>query len=240
MSRPNHGRDKHRPPWPDLFPAAYADVVGALADQPLLRISESDGLIVIRGRFQVHADEGVIDTFRIRILFPRNYPRGLPILFETGGRIPAIPDRHVNPGNGSACLYVPEEWLFRRRDDSFSTFLSVPVRNYFLGQLYYETHGRFPPTGEREHYGVGLIAAYADILGTKQDLKTLHYWLRILSAKASKGHWLCPCGSNDIIRNCCRQEVQDKRDAIDRKLAKQMLREVEAEMVRRKLRGSSA
>ena len=104
----------------------------------------------------------------------------------------------------------------------------VPVRNFFLGQLYYEQHGCFPKGCERAHYQTGMLDAYGDVLGVEPQEKTLQYWLRIVSAKASKGHWDCPCGSAKIIRKCCRDEAHAKRMKIGRSLAKEMLRRLNA------------
>ena len=160
--------------------------------------------------FGVKSEGQTVDSFPVRIHFPGNYPHGLPIVEVLGERIPTSPDRHIN-SDRSACLYVPEEWLAHRPDDRFLTFLRIPVRNFFLGQLYYETHKRFPPTGERQHYGAGLIDAYSDILGVPAKINEIHYWLRILASNRSKGHWKCPCGSGKIVRQCCRQLVFDKQ-----------------------------
>lgn len=238
MNRRSHGRPNRRPPWWRIYPQAYKELSEALDGQSLLRLTEENGEIVIRGRFQVLVDGRVLDGYTVLIMLPANYPRGLPTVFETGGRIPPIPDRHVNPRDGSACLYVPEEWLARRRDDTFGTFLSVPVHNYFLGQLYYEVHRRFPPTGVREHYEAGMIDAYADVLGVKANLRTLQRWLRPIAAKRSKGHWLCPCGSETIVRRCCRGIIQSKRDLLCSRLASRMLRNVELEIARRRVGGN--
>ena len=166
MSRPSPGHRKHRPPWWVLYPDYLDDLEGALRDQPLLRLYEQDGAKSVRGRFQVLIDRKVADSFLIRIALPSNYPKGLPTLYEIDGRIPRIVDRHINSRAGEACLYVPEEWLAKRKDDRFSTFLNVAVRNFFLAQLYFEQHRRYPH-GERPHYGAGMIEAYADILGIR-------------------------------------------------------------------------
>ena len=225
MSQRNRGRPKCRPPWWVLYPKVYEELKSALTKQPHLRLREMNNAVSIRGRFQVVADGKVIDSFRIRIAIPDSYPRQLPILYETEKRIPKIPNRHVNPKNGDACLYVPEEWKAKRRDASFSTWLNVPVRNFFFGQLYYEQHKRFPH-GERAHYLSGMIEGYVDVLDVEPKEKKLHYWLRILAAKTSKGHWECPCGSRKIIRKCCYNKVYAKRQMIDRKLAREMLRKL--------------
>lgn len=228
MSKHNRGRAKRRPPWWVLYPDSYSELTSALQTQPHLRLLEIDGQKAIRGRFTVSIDGKRFDQFLVRIEIPATYPRTLPVLYVTGDRIRRVPERHVNSAKGDTCLYVPAEWLAKRPDDRFETWLRLAVRNYFLAQRYFEEHGRFPPEGERRHYGEGMMDAYVELLGTPRDIKKMHYLLRILSAKASKGHWLCPCGSKKIIRKCCRQEIHNKRNDLDRKVARMMLLNVAA------------
>lgn len=185
-------------------------------------MAERGGIKIIKGRYRVLEEGACLAIFRIRIEVPPTYPRDLPVLFETGGRIPTIHDRHINSARGDACLYVPEEWKANHADQTFKTWLEVPVRHFLLGQLYYEQHGHFSH-GERAHYAVGMIDAYAELLGVERSEKKMQYWLRILSAKPSKGHWDCPCGSRKIIRHCCRDQVQERRDNLDQKVAREML-----------------
>ena len=233
MRRHSHGpKDKPRRWW-EAKPDVYTEVQRALAEQPFLRLQERGDHLFAKGRFVVREKGVDIDSFSVRVHFPPTYPSGLPVVVLTGDRIPTSPDRHVNTDR-SACLYVPEEWLARRPDDRFETFLKIPVRNFLLGQLYFEKYGRFPPTGERAHYGAGLIEAYADVLGVKDKIRPLYYWLRILSTPSSKGHWLCPCRSGNIVRHCCREEVSEKQEATPVWLAKRMKRQIESELTRTK------
>lgn len=234
MSRRSHGCPKRRPPWWVLYPESYEELKASLTDQPQLRLAELNGHQVIRGRFIVWVKGKRFDSFLVRIVLPERYPRELPVLYLAEKRIDHVPDRHVNSNKGDTCLYVPEEWRAIRPDEKFATWLRLPVRNYFLAQRYFEENGCFPPDGERQHYATGMIDAYAEILGTSTSIKTMHYWLRILSAKTSKGHWRCPCGSRRIIRKCCREPVQAKREALDRTVAIRMLRELEAHIENKK------
>lgn len=229
MHRRNRGPDRRLRRWWTARPWAYDEVISALADQPLLRLEQTANNVLIKGRFSV-CDKGItLDSFAVRIHFPANYPSDLPIVELVGDRIPTSPDRHVN-SDRSACLFVPEEWLAQRPDSNFASFLRIPVRNFLLGQLYFEKHKVFPPTGERAHYGAGLVEAYADILGVDAEIKGLHYWLRLLSTTGSKGHWLCPCDSGAVIRKCCRDKVFQKQQALPKSLAERMKRKVEKEL----------
>ncbi|MEO1408160.1 MAG: hypothetical protein AAFV54_16985 [Pseudomonadota bacterium] len=231
MRRQSRGPADQPRRWWTANRAAYDEVREALADQPFLRLQERNDLLFAKGRFAVRDKGANIDSFALRIHFPPKYPSGLPVVELIDQRIPTSPDRHVNKDR-SACLYVPEEWLARRPDKSFKTFLDIPVRNFLLGQLYYEKHGRFPPTGERAHYGAGLVEAYADVLGVKAKIRPLYYWLRILSSETTKGHWRCPCQSGEIIRECCRDEVFEKQHATPVWLAKRMKQQIEIELKR--------
>ena len=50
---------------------------------------------------------GVIeDTFYLRIEIPYDFPKGLPMIYELGGRIKPVPSNHKQP-DGSLCLGSP-------------------------------------------------------------------------------------------------------------------------------------
>src|SRR5207253_22252 len=133
------------------------------------------------------------------------WPKGTPILRETGGRIPWVSHRHVNP-NGVACPIVPEEWLLNPQHDSVLAFLDGPVRNFFLGQSLAE-RGDAWPFGERPHGRAGLLQSYGEMLGTT-DQSAIPAYLDCLSRREIKGHFECPCGSGKRVRNCHLAELQ--------------------------------
>jgi hypothetical protein len=179
-------------------------------DQPFLSVAEAEGGFEIAGKFLVASSSystsgGAIDYFDVSIIVAKDYPRTEPVVFETGNRIPREADRHCNP-NGACCTGVWEEWIVKNSQPSIDLFLEGPVRNFFLSQMYFEIHGSWP-FGERSHGDAGIREACADMLSVENDPELLARYLWVLSGSWPKGHWLCPCGSEQPIRYCHRDEL---------------------------------
>lgn len=197
-------------------------------DQPKLHASQDGNQIYIEGSFLilekdvVAAPGGPIAEFDIRIELPDLYPRREPKVFEVGGRVPREAARHINP-DGDCCVTVWENWLVTVNDHSIGNFLSGPLNEYFLGQLWFEKTGQWP-FGERAHGSSGLEEAYADALGIPNRRRSLLYHLRLLSQDWPKGHWPCPCGSGRPLRNCHREETLNMHQRVPPIVARQMLR----------------
>lgn len=175
--------------------------------QPLMVLRAAPGGWKIVGTFDVkgHAGEA-LDQFEVEILVPHRFPDEQPVVREVGGRIPATPDRHVNPGSNTLCFAVWPEWLAKHADHAFSTFLNVTLNAYFLGQLFVEA-GKPWPQGERAHGKDGEVEAARAMLGPGVSDKKLVPFLKALRGPWPKGHWECPCGSGHSIRHCCRDRL---------------------------------
>ena len=210
-------------PWfkvrPGLLKQIKEDLQRSYSD---LQVVEETDILYVRGSFPVSHNGQVLDRFQIQIKFPLNYPKSLPTVRETAGRIPRILDRHVIPSNGNACLFVEEEWLLEvGREPRFLTFLDGPVRNFFLGQSLVET-GQPWPFGERSHGRKGVVETYGEWFGTQDESMVIRY-LECLSREGLKGHWDCPCGSGKRIRQCHFEKIRALRPRIPVWLAHQAL-----------------
>jgi hypothetical protein len=204
---------------PDLFRSVAAEIDVGYHD---LRVVIENDVVYIRGSFPVKDDSGqILDRFLIEIQFPDDFPNSTPILRETGGRIPWFSDRHVNRDTGEACPIVPEEWLLRSDRASIAAFLAGPVQNFFLGQILFE-HGEPWPFGERKHGNDGLFQSYGEWVGAKEPAK-IRVYLEYLSRESLKGHWECPCGSQQKLRNCHLEELVELRKKIPSWIAKRAL-----------------
>lgn len=181
-----------------------------------LHLYTKDGSAGVRGTISVPGDR-----YRIEIIFLDDYPSSLPQVRETGGRIPRISDRHVNPKDGTACLFIPDEWFVQRPDATFLTFLRRPVFNYFLSQKVFETSGTWP-LGERRHGNDGLYDFYLECFGTSDPTATKKY-LQCLSHHTIKGHFECPCGSGKRLRTCHLQQIRDLQVKIPSHVARSIL-----------------
>jgi len=174
-------------------------------EYPDLRVLEKDNTIFVVGTFPLVFEGLTVDRYEIELRLPPDFPDSIPVVRETGGKIPWKYDRHVNPDNGEACPIVPEEWLLSPDHDSLVNFLDCPLRNFFMGQSLVE-QGDPWPFGGRSHGIDGLFEAYGELLGTTDRGATFRY-LTCLSNNRIKGHWECPCGSKKKLRNCHLDDV---------------------------------
>jgi len=182
--------------------------------------------VSVRGSFPATADNKIIGRFKVLIEFPENYPKSLPRVFETDGRIPHSRERHINEidvpvygaKKGSACLFVPEEMSkYCPEGSSFVDFLKGPVNDFFLWQIEYELSGN-PSVKGRGHGVEGTIEFYKEKIGT-DDLHEIIKFVNYI-ARDAKGHWPCYCGSGQKLKNCHYVKVMNFKKQVSRKLAK--------------------
>jgi hypothetical protein len=156
----------------------------------------------VTGVLNVTPDIGYTTTLEI----PRGYPRELPILHCNRIEIPWELNRHVITTNGYACLCARSEYRLHWPETcSLSDFIERLVKPFFLGQFYYDTHGCWPPTGERSHGWKGIVEAYVELCAPLSDtsLDTIIRVMQLLSRKNDpQGHEFCPCGSGLKLRHC--------------------------------------
>jgi hypothetical protein len=184
---------------------------------PDLTVSCAGKKIYVRGAFPVIHDGEVLDRYQVEIEWSER-DKEAPLLRETAGRIPRIDDRHINK-DGEACIFVPEEWLVRPRDEkTLIHYLDGPVRDYFIWQSLCEDGQSLPWKG-RSHYIPGLIEAYGEMVGFRGE-SSIRCCLEYLSKKKIKPHWLCPCGSGKQLRHCHLGHICNLQLKIPRSIAK--------------------
>lgn len=177
------------------------------------------GHVEIAGAFVVRGASGEeLDRYSISMVLLPEFPAKLPIVRETGGRIPWHEDRHVER-DGRACVMIEEDrWRCFPAGSSILDFIRVPVANFFLSQSYFEEHGKWP-LGEWEHGFDGVFQYYRWLIGTESNL-TASRFLYVLSRQELKPHLECPCGSGKKIKRCCRGKIAELRAKIPWRLAR--------------------
>lgn len=203
-------------PWFRQHPELLQDVEHALKHYKWLRLVVKEDVVYVKGTLLV-----VNERYSIEISFPPDYPNTLPVVRETGGKIPRLVDRHVNENNGTACVCVPDEWFIDRTDSSFATFLKIPVNNYFLSQQHYEIHKKWP-FDERKHGKEGILDFYKEHFAT-DDLDVIKKYLEYLSQNTIKGHWDCPCGSGKKLRKCHNLKIRKMKEKLPASAASKSL-----------------
>ena len=95
------------------------------------------------------------DSFLIKIEITQPYPYVFPTLFEIGGHIPKIEDRHINE-DGSCCTCPEPEYLIAcKYGIRIDTFLSEYALPFFANQVFFEQEGYFP--SEYSHGEMGIF-----------------------------------------------------------------------------------
>lgn len=211
-------------PWFKQNPQAYEALrIDVEARHPLLRVLEEQGSVIVIGTIEVRADSAVIDHFRIKVVLPGNYPDDLPTVFEIGGRLKKIADRHFNTRDESACLFLTDErWKHWPKGAPLSDFLSGPVNQFFLSQIWFDLHGTWI-FGERAHAEEGIRQYYQEELGFSEP-KKLKIALSYLTNKLIKGHWACPCGSGNVLRKCHGDKLRELQTKITPQQARRTLK----------------
>jgi len=210
-------------PWNKANPGLLKQIREDLIEHyPTLHAYEEGAGIVVRGTFPIELpDVGTAERFHITIVLPPGYPKVIPTVFETKGRIPWKPDRHMGE-HGAACLFVPEEYRLKYpAGQRFLEFLQGSVRDYFLAQLVFERDNVWP-FGQRPHGVDGRHEFFKELLGLPES-RLVHSYLSCLAIKDLKGHIFCPCGSGKRIRECHWNEVQLLRARVPRRLAQEGL-----------------
>ena len=83
--------------WQRDDPALYEKEKAQVeAHFPELRFVVENDLVYVRGSFAVMFEAQVLDRYSVELQLARNHPAGLPVVRETGGRIPRCDDRHIN------------------------------------------------------------------------------------------------------------------------------------------------
>lgn len=161
---------------------------------------------VLKGLFAfVALKEGlpkISDSYDLSILVPETFPRDLPSVTETVGRIPRDGKHHVNP-DGTLCLGTPLRLL---RDFSkipslvgFAEIFLVPYLYAMSLNLDYGIPFIF---GELAHGGPGELADYADLLGLKRPEQAKRALTLLAQKKRRANKYPCPCGCGLRLGRC--------------------------------------
>jgi hypothetical protein len=221
-------------PWHEANPTLYEEVrQSILLHFPTLFVQVEHQKVYIRGVLPIcdltTGEE--IDRYFIEIALPNDFPKGIPIVREKGGRIPRSIDRHIYEGDGTCCLFVRDErWRHYPEGATIVEFIEGPVYQYFLSQSYFELTGKWL-FGERGHGIQGILEYYSEELGTN-DLVVIMRFLDYLSLKEVKGHWDCFCGSGKRLRHCHFLKLLAMREKIPSLIAQSSLTNVVFELER--------
>lgn len=193
--------------WFEQKPANLAELRATLRHSyPSLHVSIVHRKVRVSGTFAVID----VDRYNIDIALPDDYPASLPSVWETGGRIERIIERHVFPKTEALCLGVPIDlWIRLDGDFSIANYLEKAVRPYLIGNSLVE-EGQPWPFDESAHGSQGVAEFYQRYLGMTDPYAIGRLLLAVWDGRI-RGHWPCPCGSGHTIRKCHQDAVRTLR-----------------------------
>jgi len=176
----------------------------ALARHPDLSIVPSTGPdLVIEGDircFRQSPDGLLVDErYTLRLEIPPSFPRDLPRVVETAGRIPQT--FHRNPDT-SLCLGSPIRLLLEVADDpSVIGFIERAIIPYLFGHAYRERVGRMP-FGELAHGGPGIEDDVRQIFRLPRATCVRTFLFQAAMKRRHANKLACPCASGLRTGRC--------------------------------------
>lgn len=159
-----------------------------------------EGTFDFLAKSSTHGD--LVDSYELRMWFPEMFPRELPQIYETSGRIPRDGNHHVNHDD-SLCLGSRLRLLLNiSRAPTLIGFADSCLVPYLFAVSYKLKNGGELPFGELAHGTPGEIRDYMDLfrLKTPQQAQTA---LRYLGMKKRRANKLpCPCGCDRRLGRC--------------------------------------
>lgn len=175
-------------------------------------VPSKDGDIVLRGVIDFTASANgcrtVSDSYEINLRIPNAYPSELPVVHETGGRIPK--DFHKLEGN-ALCLGSPFRlWLLIKQNPSLLNFVERVVIPYLYAYSLHQA-GEAMPFGELKHGVPGLVDDLGEMLGATDPKTATAYVEAIVRKKRIANKRPCPCGSGMRLGCCHNRRVNGLR-----------------------------
>ncbi|PMX03149.1 hypothetical protein C1X59_05885 [Pseudomonas sp. FW215-R2] len=164
------------------------------------------GVVSLAGRFPFSAKSEeyphLTDEYRIRIDITEPLDRGLPLIYETAGRIPQLAEYHVNPG-GSLCLgSLLRVRLALGAELTLCRFVEKCLVPFLYTQSLREKGIASFPFGELAHGSPGLIDDYLQIFGVS-DRNILRALMELMSFdRGTADEHPCPCGCGRKFADC--------------------------------------
>ena len=171
---------------------------------PNLKITELDGADALKGILDIRNDQNeVVGSFSVEIRYRMEFPYRFPLLYEVGGDIPNIADRHKYTDESCCITVLPDEILKCKHGISVLTFIEEYAIPYFANQIYYLQNEKYL-NGEYSHGKNGYIEFYtkffktADVSKWREDVERVNSGT-IIKMDRNKP---CFCGSCQKYKNC--------------------------------------
>jgi hypothetical protein len=174
----------------------------------------------LEGPIVYQSDSGIQTRVTVRIVFPNDYPRREPRVYDPVNRFVHDADGHFLPdkdGDGRCCLWLDWETEWDSRNPGALLQFIDQVALFFYRQLIFEERGRTDWPGPAREHGVH---GYYEFL--KEQLRANSNELRgLLPALENYGlrprFGACPCGSGHSYEECHLDDVKRLVDKVGRR-----------------------
>jgi hypothetical protein len=185
--------------------------------QPGLRIVPAASDLVLAGELLFTAEipgrVRISDCYHIEFRIPETFPRRIPAVFETGGRIP-FSYHHLQ--DGSLCLGSETRLrLMLSEGLSFVNFTDRCLIPYLYRFSYLEIHGE-APFEDLDHGLSGIREDLRQLLGAKRESEVLPFIRLLGMRKRHANKERCPCGSGDRVGRCHHRQLNRLRKRLGR------------------------
>lgn len=206
------------------IPAAWR-LAEALEQQPgLSLVPGASKDVTVAGELWCRAvgpgDVLIDTTYSVKICIPRDFPRSLPQVYETGGRIPR--DFHRHPDE-SLCVGSPiAQRLELDPDPTIGNYIGRIVVPYLYGHAYHLQFGKMP-FGELRHGAAGLEDDVRKQFGLPSGSRADEL-LRLAGIRRRHANKQpCPCGSGIRTGRCHNAAVNSARQRLGRRRCREQL-----------------
>lgn len=193
-----------------------------LKDYPQMAIQPSPKAgLILSGQFffTAHPNGGVsiTDSYQLMIDVPTAFPKGIPKVFETGGKIPRLPDFHVNSDN-SLCLGSPIRLLQKLSDNSdLAGFAGTCIVPYLYAVSNKLQIGEKFAFDELAHGIQGIIEDYRSLFNLQEVGQVMETLIVLAKRPREANKKRCPCGCGRRLGKCAfRSKINKIREIAPR------------------------
>ena len=195
--------------WYQLAPSRLAHERTILASTPYFTLERTlfdDGSFNAIGKLHYRGHRsGKLHELRIRMKYPRTFPRTAPHVFDHDRVFDLNLDGHLF-GDHELCLTLPERKEFTTDAEHLTQELLGATLVWFQKRRLFDRNGVWPGLAER--HGVNAVIDLLIEQTILTDENTMHAWLRTHAStldglyRAPDRYAPCPCGSKKAMKFC--------------------------------------
>ena len=184
---------------------------------PNLALKSEKGNWVYNGIIDIiDEDDKRWDTYSVKVVFPLEYPKVVPKLYEVGGRIKIGTSNHIN-ADGTCCLSTPAgEMIILKGKVTAIDFIDKLVVPFLANYTFKSIKGNYAG-GEYDHFEGGIFQFYMETFSTDNLTIVRTILERLVSNKLPRRNEACLCGKGLKFKNCHETSIR-KLDYVNRSI----------------------